>query len=404
MDKTPSAQSPFGMPTPDLSVMGANTMLDIIWNTTALCWADCAVCCVAARQVKQKSGSVLISSSELTRYEPIADDGMGGSTFDRALRHQQRKGLELTLEQKLRVLDNLAGHQVKLDISGGDALLVAEGYILLEAAARRLGRDAVTLTSTGTGLTHYDVASVAGHVGELNITFDGDPDPDDPLRPAAYARNNLRRARKFAEAGISTRAECPLSAQNLEPDALTRIYLDLHEAGIDKLLLMRLFPVGRGTGETSAIPTNEQYKRAIATLRQLEARYGSPKVKLQCALRLLDGPSAINPCDAVTGSFGLMWDGTLLGSPWAINKLGKPIDPAWVLGNLAESPLGEILSTTKVRRMRARAAENHGSCKIFAWLNGTAVSSEDRMFQSTDPMYATLPVYSGLADTPESAA
>lgn len=365
------------------------TVLDIIWNTTALCGWNCTVCCVAALQVKQRNGKVLISSPELDRYEEIQADPAQGNMFNQALKHRQRQGRELTMEQKLLLLNHIEGHRVRLDISGGDALSPQENYKLLEAAAERFGRESITLTATGAGLSHYNIARLVELIIELNFTFDGEPDPTEPLRPVAYAAGNLRRAKKFAEAGVSTRAECPLSAQNLEPDKLTAIYQQLHDAGVDKLLLMRLFPVGRGELLPEAVPTNQQYRRAIATLRKLEARYGTPQVKLQCALQLMEGPSAINPCDAITESFGLMWDGTLLGSPWAINKSGKPMDEAWVLGNLVDSTLAEILETEKVKRMRARVAENHGHCKIFSWLNGNSERSEDRIFEKSDPMYSS---------------
>jgi hypothetical protein len=380
-----------GSTIPDLEWRSATPVpsgqLDIIWNVTAVCPWDCADCCVAALHVKQKNNRVLISSPDLSGYREIPSVG-DGSPYDKALRVLQAEGIELTLSQKLAVLDNLEGHNIRLDVSGGDVLAPAENYALLQEASRRLGRSNVTLTATGAGLVRYDVPSLASMIAEMNFTYDGEPDPDNPLRPSTYAQGNLRKAKQFAAAGVSTRAECPLSPQNLEPSALTRIYLDLHEAGIDKLLLMRLFPVGRGQLVPEAVPTNEQYRRAIATLRQLEARYGSPTVKLQCALRLMEGPSASNHCDAITESFGLLWDGTLLGSPWAVNKFGRPVDDAWVLGSLVERSLTDILASDKVLRLRARAHENHGTCKIFAWLNGLSARSEDRMFERTDPMYA----------------
>lgn len=360
---------------------------DIIWNTTAICGWNCGSCCVAATHVHQRKGTVLISTPELNRYDEVPDDGLGGNAFDRALRYRQSKGLELTIEQKMAVLDHLMGHRIRLDISGGDALSPRENYVLIEEAARRFGKSAITLTATGAGLAHYDVDSLAGMLGELNFTFDGPPPDVDPLRPTTYARSNLQRARKFAAIGVSTRAECPLTAQNLAPAVLTEIYLQLHTAGIDKLLLMRLFPVGRGELVPDAIPTNEQYRVAIATLRELEAKYRFPEVKLQCALRLLEGPSAVNPCDAVVESFGLTWEGILLGSPWAINRAGRPADPAWVLGNLLTSSLTDILESDKVRQMQSRASENHGHCKIFSWLNGSSMDSEERIFETADPMY-----------------
>lgn len=371
---------------------------DIIWNVTAVCGHDCGVCCVSATHTKQKNGMVLISTPELDRYEAIPADPTLGNLYDQALKYRQDQGLELTYEQKLLVLDHLADHRVQLDLSGGDVLSPRrEGSRLLAAASSRLGKDAITLTATGSGLVNADVDEIAGMIKELNFTFDGTPDPDNPLRPANYAVGNLRKAKAFASAGVLTRAECPLSAQNLEPDALTRIYLQLRDAGIGKLLLMRLFPSGRGDLVREAIPNNAQYKRAIAVLRTLEAEVGGPEVKLQCALRWLEGPSQVNPCDAITESFGLDWTGTLLGSPWAISKNGKPVDDAWVMGNLVESSLTEILASEKVRRMQRRASENHGSCKFFAWVHGTSKNSEDRIFENSDPLYQDNGILGGAA-------
>jgi MoaA/NifB/PqqE/SkfB family radical SAM enzyme len=362
-------------------------LLDIIWNHTALCGWNCTDCCVAAVHVRRRGEMVEISTPELDRYDRLPRDRGQGSIFDQALRHRQVEGEELRLEQKLIVLDHLSGHRVKVDISGGDALSPSEGYRLLKAAAARLGQDHVTLTATGAGLASYDVSSIKDLIGELNFTYDGAPDPEHGLRPAAYASGNLRGARRFAEVGVPVRAECPLSVQNADPATLTTIYTDLHHAGVDKLLVMRLFPSGRGALRPEDIPSVTQYRQAIHVLRDLEARYGTPVVKLQCALRHIEGATAGNPCDAVTESFGLLWDGTLLGSPWAIDKSGRPVDDAWVLGNLVDSTLTEVLATEKVQRMRARAHENTGHCKFFAWVGGSSASSEDRIFEQADPLY-----------------
>lgn len=362
-------------------------LLDIIWNTTAICGWNCADCCVSATHVKRIGDKVAISSPDLSTYVEIKRDRSQGSIFDQALRYRQITGRELTLEQKVAVLDHLQGHRVRVDISGGDALSPREGYTLLDAASSRVGKENVTLTATGAGLANYDIASIQDLIGELNFTYDGEPDPDNQLRPSAYASGNLRRARMFADVGVPVRAECPLNVQNAEPAVLSRIYRDLHDAGVSKLLVMRLFPSGRGALRPEDIPSIAQYQTAIALLRQLEARYGFPVVKLQCALRHIEGPTGKNPCDAGTESFGLMWDGTLLGSPWAIDRSGKPIDEAWVLGNLVDNTLTHVLESDKVKRLRARAHENSGHCKFFAWTAGSSASSEDRIFESSDPLY-----------------
>lgn len=361
-------------------------LVDIIWNVTAICPWDCAACCVSAVNVKARDGRVFLSSPDLSTKDSLARDARLGSIFDQALAHRQRSGLELTLEEKMRVLSNLEGVPVRLDISGGDALSARENYAVLEAAARALGPSSVTLTATSAGLAGYDVDSVAANIAELNFTYDGPPPSDDPLRPATYARSNLSRAKQFARKGVAVRAECPLTTQNIRPDVLRQIYIDLADAGVGTMLLMRLFPVGRGVYRADSVPTLAEYRDAIRLLRELEDRFHGPTVKLQCALRALDGPSDTNPCDAIDNSFGLMWDGTLLGSPWAINSHGRPIDAAWVLGNLSTTSLAEILEGDQVTRLRTRTAENHSHCKIFSWLNGVSPKSVDRIFEQTDPL------------------
>src|SRR5262249_44586433 len=194
-------------------------------------------------------------------------------------------GHELTFDQKMVVLDHLRGHSLRLDISGGDPLSASEGISVLREVATRIGRENVTLTATGSGMSRYDVADIAPFIGELNFTYDGIPDSRNPLRPPSYARSNLRKALQFATAGVTTRAECPLSPQNLDPPTLERIYRELAEAGVAIMLVMRLFPVGRGANIRSQIPTAQAYREAVGILRQLERDYpGGPRIKLQCAL------------------------------------------------------------------------------------------------------------------------
>ncbi|NLH69690.1 MAG: radical SAM protein [Brooklawnia sp.] len=363
------------------------SLVDIIWNVTAICPWNCAACCVSAVNVKGRDDQVLLSSPDLSTEESLPRDPSRGTIFDQALAHRQQAGLELKLDDKMRVISNLRDVPVRLDISGGDALSARENYAVLEEAASVLGPDSVTLTATAAGLAGYDVDSVAANIAELNFTYDGPPPAEDALRPATYAKGNLKRAMQFARKGVAVRAECPLTTQNIRPDVLRRIYTDLAEAGVGTILLMRLFPVGRGLYHAESVPALTEYRDAIRFLRDLEGRLGGPKVKLQCALRALDGPSDSNPCDAIDSSFGLMWDGTLLGSPWAINAHGRPVDAAWVLGNLAQTSLAEILRGDQVSSLRARTAENHSHCKIFSWLNGASSNSVDRMFEKMDPLF-----------------
>lgn len=361
--------------------------IDIIWNWTLLCGWDCSMCCVDAVHVVVRGEELVIRSEGLANERRIKRDRTM-SVFDQALRLRQELGLELTFEQKLAVVENVAGYDAQFDISGGDPLQPTENVRVLEEISRRLGRHRVTLTATGAGLHQHDAASIGGLIKELNFTFDGEADESDPNRPSAYARGNLRAASRFAAVGVRTRAECPLTLQNIDEQSLDRIFHALHDAGIERLLVMRLFPSGRGEWRAALQPNREQYARAISHLRSLEAKYGTPRIKLQCALRALDGHAGKNPCDAVVSSFGLTAKGVLLGSPWAIGPTGQP-DEDWVIGNLRDVPLSDLLKSPKVRRILGQADVNHGHCKFIAAKNGWSADPIDRMFDLADPLFNT---------------
>src|SRR5436190_469675 len=79
--------------------------VDIIWNITKICSWDCAVCCVDADHVSKKNGSITMKTDSLQNAHNIPFNADEGSIFDQTLRWKQREGLELTLEQKLQVLE-----------------------------------------------------------------------------------------------------------------------------------------------------------------------------------------------------------------------------------------------------------------------------------------------------------
>lgn len=374
--------------------------VDLIWNMTLVCPYDCAVCCVDAVHVSRRAGHIELRSE--AGVHSISRDPEAGSIFEQAGRFRQQRGLELDLAKKLRVLDHLRGFRPRLDFSGGDVLVMPENLEVIREAAVRFGREAITITATSSGVSDALLGPLASTVGHFNFTYDG-IGSSGGNRPPSYATANLRAGKLLARHGVSVRAELPLSRSNTDPAELTRIYEALRESGIGQILVMRLFPVGRGADRLEEVPSRAEYLSSIRHLRALEVT-GGPRIRLQCALRHLESTdNGPNPCNAVTESFGIAPDGTFLRSAWAIDRRGKPLDPTWVLGNIANTTLGRILDTDRVREMKARAGENHGHCKVFAFLNGTSRDPAERFFEKSDPLYAAPPeeqpaeVLSGVA-------
>ncbi len=312
--------------------------IDIIYNMTSICPHDCAVCCVDATHVTRRGEFVFMRTRGLTSERAVQRDNSEESIYDLAARVLQAEGREISLEQKLRIVANIDIEGVRLDISGGDPLMVSDNLEILRAASARLGRNFVTLTATGAGAARVNLGELASLVGEFNFTFDSATPEDAADRPLTYASRNLALGRELAHLGASVRAEFPITRPTSDPAHVERLYLKLHAAGIQKLLLMRLFGVGRGHVAADKTLSPAEYRRVIAQLRRLEFKYRFPVLKLQCALRHMEAdPSELstksaNPCDFVRESFGLTSRGLLLASPWAINGHGEPLDEAFILG------------------------------------------------------------------------
>lgn len=365
--------------------------IDLIWNLTRLCPWDCAVCCVDAVHVaKSAERRVTLRTEALTSQVTLPAGGV--NAFEIAAAHYRSLGAEMSLVEKLRVLDHLDGFNVKLDISGGDPLTLAENWTVLEAAAARFGRDHVTVTATGRGVATRDIQRLARNIGEFNFSYDLATIPQASDRPAGYSTSNLALACKLLAEGVRVRAELPLRKSHCSREFLRAIYVTLTNAGVQRLLVMRLFPVGRGTLHADAIPSRSEYVEAIAMLRALEHEFRGPAVSLQCALRSLDRApttaAARNPCDLLAHSLGLMADGTLLLSPWAIGSFGEPLSAAWVIGNLAATPLKALLDQPTMDTLRQNLDANSGHCKIFAYIHSGEASDRARLLDRSDPLYS----------------
>jgi MoaA/NifB/PqqE/SkfB family radical SAM enzyme len=237
--------------------------VDIIWNITRLCPWDCPCCCVDAIHVSRKGSRIEIRSNALSDTGYIQVTGPGQSSFDLAREEFQERNLELSLQAKLQILENLRGFKPKIDFSGGDPLTNSETIHVIREAALRFGKESVTLTSTGIGMALYGPEELSEIVGELNFSYDSPAQKTNRARPENYNSVNLRHASRYARQGIPVRAECPLTVYNTSKEVIKQIFLDLHNAEVNTFLLMRLFPVGRGFTQIADIPNRDQYLRNL---------------------------------------------------------------------------------------------------------------------------------------------
>ena len=104
---------------------------------------------------------------------------------------------------------------------------------------------------------------------------------------------------------------------------------------------------------------------AICTSVMLDMRHSEEELARQTLENLASGIDSDIGRNVEIFDLSLRAVATYMLAP-EINEVGKPLDPIWVLGNLATQPLREILATEHVKTIRARHGENHGKAPLAA--------------------------------------
>lgn len=380
--------------------------LDFIWNISLICPWDCDFCCTDAVNVTRNNGNIIIRSRGLEEYdfcdEKNQDDydwpqylseiGVSPNYLDKALQYRQERGLELTLKDKIKVLDNLETERAQIDFAGGDPLACAENLIVIIEAANKYGKENISVTSTGHSISRYPVEIICDNIGVFEFTYDEPRRSSPENRPQGYNASNLIAARKLGELGVYTKCQIPLHSGNLSDSKIDGIVSDLTLSGVDEILLMRTFPVGRGLKFLDGAGGFDKntIMGQIGSFNKYSKKYGGPKIRLQCALRHLYESNGNNPCDLMSRSYGINYQGLLLLSAWATNSKGDPLADDFILGDLVYESFSYIENSNKFQRFKARLDENWGHCKIFSFIS-TNVNGEDAIFSKNDPLYISTP-------------
>ncbi len=325
----------------------------LIWNITRACPWNCSICCVDS-------------------FHPTI--GMIKN--------------ELNTSQRNVIIDHCSGYQVHLNISGGDPLLAVGAFETIEYAVNKFGKNFVSLSATGATLDPIILRKLSSLISEIFITYDLSFRENHKTRPNHYCKQNLNSASKFILLGGKILAECTLTVHNCNRNSIRKIFEDLHEAGVQDLLFMRYFPTGRALNNKSLEPSYSDIATAIDEARILEKKFSFPRIRLQCALRGLGftDNTILDHCDLLRGSLGIMPDGTVLLSPWAYGKGGSVLSEEWIIGNLLENSLSDILNNPRVVTLSRKLNNNHGHCKFFAWLNSPKQSFNERLLDQSDSL------------------
>ena len=372
--------------------------IDIIWNISLVCPWDCEFCCTDAIHVTKKNNSITSKENSLETERLINDDCLGffcekypniiPNKFDLALVDRQKRGIEPSYKDKITIINTFKDLNVNIDFAGGDPLACYENFLVIKEASRILGKESISITSTGLIGNRYNLLELSSIIGEFEFTYDEPSDMKEHNRPKGYSYINLSFAKKMSELGVKTKAQLPIHTGNLSKVKIASIYKDLCESGINELLLMRTFPVGRGGKHLNKKSISKDNILFVINEFKRIARNDGTKIRLQCALKHLeDNKPSTNPCDLMSHSFGINFEGKLLISAWANGSNGYPISDDFILGDLKESSFKQISNSEKFLRYKEKLDLNFGHCKIFSYIYGHQ-TNEAALFSKTDPLYS----------------
>lgn len=355
---------------------------DVIWTLDRVCGYGCDFCCVDAFSVRKNGNSVGIKSNSLDLTIPSSTSGTPYMQAESAL---IERGLALSVEEKLKVLDNLRGVNLQLGFSGGDLLLVRDNLEVVKKASELFGRENIGLTATGMGMRIGKIQDYFDYIAQVEFTYDGIEDSEVNHNQLGYNNSNLRAFMELCRGKVTTQALIPISRSNASPAVISNLYTTLRDAGVDKVYLMRTFPVGRGAATAEDLGA-ETYRATIEEYRRLQQELSGPEVNIMCALKNLFPGSTENPCTFFKSTVDITSTGNAIVDAFAYNQFGEALDPDLILGDLKTDRLVDILSQDRVQSLAARVDENFGHCKIFAYLSDTS-KGLDGFFQKTDPLY-----------------
>lgn len=281
----------------------------IIWNVTNKCPYLCSFCCLDANS----------------------------STKD------------LSLEQKLKIIENIDVQNITLDISGGEPLMFEENLELIRLASKKFGRSSISVTSTGRGLERVNLEELSGDVYEIGFTYDFPHEPS-PDRPFGYNSHNLELAEEASKFGIKTLAQIPLIKSNNSKGIIKEIYRNLSDAKIDNVLLIRFSESGRGISRRGLALNQDEINHSFDYYRQLEKEYGGPRIRVAPSIRG-------DFLRKVLTSLNISNEGLLLSNPWSYAQGGMP-ENRYILGDLTQERFSGLAGRNIYRRFLIQLRRN----------------------------------------------
>lgn len=289
--------------------------LSIIYDVTALCPWNCAICCM-------------------------------GATSDKSCRNN-----ELTQTQKLEVVRQVEelsenDYDVRIDLSGGELFTDIPAHTeLLSALSVVLGREKVGISCSGYGIDHKLAEFLGRTVHDVEMTMDVAPHQSYKLRPVAYSVAAAKAVSLLKEVGCKVGLQTVASTYNNNYIDALAVFAWACANGVNNWSILRFFPSGRGADYPEASMTEQQCSEYVSMVQKMVASLPvehKPEVDFHY---LMPGHKKYTDvCRCVRHSIGILPNGDVVACFWALNSTTGAIDPKFLLGNVKDNSLLEILN------------------------------------------------------------
>lgn len=294
--------------------------LSVIYDVTALCPWNCAICCMGA------------SSDKNCRKD------------------------ELSLKQKLDVASQLKelrdnGYDVRVDLSGGEIFTDVHAHKkLLSALSKALGKDKVGVSCSGFNIDKKLAGFLARTVHDVEMTMDVVPKKSYALRPRGYSIEAAKATKLLKEAGCEVGIQTVASTyNNLYADAKS-VFSWICDHNVDNWSILRFFPSGRGAAYPEAAMDDAECEKYVKMVQDIvDSCPSKNKPKLDFHYLMPGHEKYTNICRCVRHSIGILPNGDVVACFWALDSDTGAINPKFLLGNVKDNTLLEILNGEKAR-------------------------------------------------------
>ena len=253
----------------------------------------------------------------------------------------------------------------RIDFSGGDPLGSDEDIDIILNAQSILGKDKVSVTTTGEGIA-YAKSNHSEYIHDLlancEITIDEiDDNKEYKRKEGNYYNKNMALIKQNEQAISRLVVNVPILRPDMDSEAVRRLVDRINKLKVanKSCTLIRLMKTGKMVKD---YPANYDPRPFIECFLQHAKEVGL-KVHVQCALR---GPCNQEPsCTMLYEKIGIDCSGNVFACAWGGYVIEPPEKNPFYLGNIYKENLDSILRSENAITMKDKLNGCSSHCKVF---------------------------------------